>query len=38
MSKKCRIRIARDEFNVLYGHLFPGDRDEHGAVLLAGTS
>ena len=38
MSKKCRIRIARDEFNALYGHLFPGDGDEHGAVLLAGTS
>lgn len=38
MNKKCRIRIARDEFNVVHGHLFPGDRDEHGAVLLAGTS
>jgi hypothetical protein len=38
MNKKCRIRIARDEFNAVYGHLFPGDMDEHGAVLLAGTS
>jgi hypothetical protein len=38
MSKKCRIRIARDEFNIVHGHLFPGDMDEHGAVLLAGTS
>jgi hypothetical protein len=38
VNKKCRIRIARDEFNVLYSHLFPEDGDEHGAVLLAGTS
>jgi ThiF family protein len=38
MNKKCRIRIARDDFNIVRGHLFPGDRDEHGAVLLAGTS
>ena len=38
MNKKCRIRIAREEFNVVIGHLFPGDMDEHGAVLLAGTS
>lgn len=38
MNKTCHIRIARDEFNAIIGHLFPGDMDEHGAVLLAGTS
>jgi hypothetical protein len=38
MNKKCRIRIARDEFSAVSGHLFPGDMDEHGAVLLAATS
>src|SRR5579862_6657900 len=36
--RKCRLRIARREFDVLMAHLFPGDRDEHGAVLLAGVS
>jgi len=38
MSNTCRLRIARQDFNVLIDHLFPGDHDEHGAVLLAGTS
>jgi hypothetical protein len=38
MNKKCRIRIAREKFNAVMDHLFPGDTDEHGAVLLAGTS
>src|SRR5208282_235143 len=38
MSEKCSIRIARDDFNVVMNHLFPGDGDEHGAVLLAGVS
>jgi len=38
MTQKCRLRIARDHFNTLINHLFPGDGDEHGAVLLAGTS
>ncbi len=38
MNQNCRIRIARDEFTALYNHLFPGDGDEHGAVLLAGIS
>ena len=38
MTKKCRLRIARREFDVLNAHLFPGDCDEHGAVLLAGVS
>jgi len=35
---KCCIRIARKEFDILHRHLFPGDGDEHGAVLLASIS
>jgi len=38
MTEKCRLRIAREEFDIVTRHLFPGDRDEHGAVLLAGVS
>jgi hypothetical protein len=38
MNPTCRIRIAREPFSVLQKHLFPGDNDEHGAVLLAGIS
>jgi hypothetical protein len=34
----CRIRISRHHFDELSEHLFPGDRDEHGAVLLAGMA
>jgi hypothetical protein len=38
MNNKCRLRFARPDFDVITKHLFPGDRDEHGAVLLAGVS
>ncbi len=38
MIGKCRLRITRQDFGTLINHLFPGDKDEHGAVLLAGTS
>ena len=38
MKRKCRIRIARNDFDTVHKHLFPGDGDEHGGVLLAGTS
>ena len=38
MTDKCTLRISRDHFTTLMSHLFPGDGDEHGAVLLAGTS
>lgn len=38
MNKNCRIRLAHDDFETVHAHLFPGDNDEHGAVLLAGTS
>ncbi len=38
MNNQCRLRIARHDFDKLITHLFPGDEDEHGAVLLAGVS
>lgn len=38
MTDKCRLRIAREDFDTLTKHLFPGDCDEHGAVLLGGVS
>ena len=34
----CDISIASDDHDRLMAHLFPGDRDEHGAVLNAGIS
>lgn len=37
MSKKtCRLFITADDYSSLHRHLFPGDHDEHGAVLKAG--
>jgi hypothetical protein len=38
MNTKCRLRFGRADFKKLKEHLFPGDNDEHGAVLLAGFS
>jgi hypothetical protein len=38
MNHYCRIRVARQDFDRLYRHLFPGDDEEHGAILLAGRS
>ena len=38
MTARCRVRFARPDFDLLRNHLFPGDGDEHGAVLLAGVS
>src|SRR4051794_28172137 len=38
MTDACRLRIAREHFDSVYGHLYPGDQDEHGVVLLAGMS
>jgi hypothetical protein len=32
----CEIRISDTQYRELHRHLFPGDRDEHGAVLRAG--
>ncbi len=30
-----RVRITGDHYAALHRHLFPGDRDEHGAILFA---
>lgn len=38
MNKTCQIRITRYDYDRVISHLFPGDHDEHGAVLLAGMS
>lgn len=38
MTDKCRLRIPRKEYDTLIQHFFPGDGDEHGAILLAGYS
>ncbi|HJV72727.1 MAG TPA: ThiF family adenylyltransferase [Noviherbaspirillum sp.] len=38
MIQKCFLRISADHYRQLHSHLFPGDGDEHGAVLLAGMS
>lgn len=38
MNQYCRLRIVKSDYDVLIKHLFPGDEDEHGAVLLAGYS
>lgn len=38
MTDNCRIRIASRDYASLMAHMFPGDCDEHGAVLLAGVS
>ena len=35
--KRWRLTIPGALFAELQGHLFPGDGDEHGAVVLAGT-
>ena len=32
------FRIGEPLFKQLMGHLFPGDNDEHGAVIAAGVS
>ncbi|WFS23925.1 ThiF family adenylyltransferase [Rhizobium rhododendri] len=32
----CELRMAAEMYKTLYAHLFPGDGDEHGAVLRAG--
>jgi hypothetical protein len=35
-SQLSELRIPAGDYEQLYAHLFPGDRDEHGAILLAG--
>ncbi|MBF0665042.1 MAG: ThiF family adenylyltransferase [Brevundimonas sp.] len=36
MTRNCELRIAQPMFDDLTAHLFPGDGDEHGAVIQAG--
>jgi len=38
MKKKLSFTISEPLFERLYGHLFPGDSDEHGAIIAAGIS
>lgn len=38
MTGMCQLRFTRTDYDRLYAHLFPGDHDEHGAVLLAGIA
>lgn len=35
-SALSELRIPAGDYERLHAHLFPGDRDEHGAILLAG--
>lgn len=37
-SAPIELHIAQRDWNRLRDHLFPGDRDEHGAVLLCGAT
>lgn len=32
----CDLRISAEDYAALHSHMYPGDRDEHGAVLKAG--
>lgn len=36
MNTSCTLILPSDLANQLFAHLFPGDNDEHGAVLAAG--
>ena len=36
MDAPVELRITADDWGRLHGHLFPGDHDEHAAVLLCG--
>jgi hypothetical protein len=35
---KCSLRITYSDYEKLMLHLFPSDKEEHGAILLAGMS
>ena len=37
LMKSWRLTLPSGLYEELQGHLFPGDGDEHGAVILAGT-
>jgi hypothetical protein len=34
-SELSELRIPAGDYERLHAHLFPGDHDEHGAILLA---
>lgn len=36
MKTRCELRMPRSMYDELAAHLFPGDGDEHGAVIQAG--
>jgi hypothetical protein len=36
MTERCDVSITGEDFDRLMGHLYPGDDDEHGAILKAG--
>ena len=38
MKEPVSLRIAGPLFARLHAHLFPGDGDEHGAVIAAGIA
>jgi hypothetical protein len=38
MKPPFTLTITESQFTELYEHLFPGDGDEHGAVIAAGIA
>jgi len=38
MTGRIQLRLTGGQHEQLYRHLFPGDGDEHGAVILAGVT
>ncbi len=38
MKRRCSLIFPQGLFDRLYAHLFPGDSDEHAAVMLAGLA
>lgn len=38
MKQEWNLKIPDSMYNELYAHLFPGDQDEHGAVIAAGMT
>jgi len=38
MTARIQLRLTGGQHELLHRHLFPGDGDEHGAVILAGVT
>jgi len=38
MTAACELHVTGADWDTLHRHLFPGDHDEHGAVLLCGIA